>query len=131
MSASQNKESSAAATKATETKAGEPRDPEQIREEIDETREQLGETVAVVAEKTDVKKQAQARKEELKEQASAKADEAKEKAKEIGNRAKDAAPDSAQEGVAQVQRVASENPVPMALAGAFLAGIVAGRLLSR
>ena len=109
---------------------GAPR-PEQIREEIEETREQLGETVAAVAEKTDVKKQAQAKKEELKGQASEKVEEAKEKAGELGGRAKEAAPKSAQEGVGQAQRLASENPVPLALAGAFLAGIVVGRLFSR
>jgi ElaB/YqjD/DUF883 family membrane-anchored ribosome-binding protein len=130
MSPAENKASSAG-TKATATKPGEPRDPEQIREEIEETREQLGETVAAVAEKTDLKKQAQAKKEELKGQASAKAQEVKEKAREVGDKTKEAAPDSAQEGVQQAQRLVSENPVPMALAGAFLAGTVVGRLLSR
>jgi ElaB/YqjD/DUF883 family membrane-anchored ribosome-binding protein len=131
MSASQDKTSSAAAPKASHPIAGESRNPAEIREEIEETREQLGETVAAVAEKTDIKKQAQAKKDELKEKASAKAQDAKEKAREVGHKAKQAAPGSAQEGVEQVQRVASENPVPMALAGAFLAGIVVGRLLSR
>jgi ElaB/YqjD/DUF883 family membrane-anchored ribosome-binding protein len=110
---------------------GEPRDPDRIREEIEDTREQLGETVAAVAEKTDVKKQAEAKKEELKSQAADKAEQAKEKAREVTDRAKRATPDSAQGGVQQAQRVASENPVPMALAGAFLAGVVIGRLLSR
>jgi ElaB/YqjD/DUF883 family membrane-anchored ribosome-binding protein len=115
MSASEKK-----APATTETKADEPRDPEVIRAEIDGTREELGETVAAVAEKTDVKKQAEAKKDELKEQVSAKADALK-----------GAAPESAQEGMQQAQRLASENPVPMALAGAFLAGMVLGRLLSR
>jgi hypothetical protein len=81
------------------------RDPEEIREEIDETRAELGETVSEVAAKTDVKGQAQAKTDELKEQAGAKAQEA--------------------------QRVARENPVPVAVGGAFLAGIVLGRLTSR
>jgi DNA-binding XRE family transcriptional regulator len=35
--------------------------PEEIRQEIEETREELGDTVAAVAEKTDVKKQAKAK----------------------------------------------------------------------
>ena len=72
----------------------------------------------------DVKQQAQAKAEELKGQAGA-------KAKELSDKAKEAAPDSAREGVQQAQRLAKENPVPLALAGAFLAGVVLGRLLSR
>jgi ElaB/YqjD/DUF883 family membrane-anchored ribosome-binding protein len=107
------------------------RDPAEIRVEIEESREELGETVAAVAEKTDVKKQAQAKADELKSQAGDKAEEAKAKAKEVGEKAKEAAPDSATEGVQQAQRMAQENPVPVALAGAFLAGLVIGRLLSR
>jgi ElaB/YqjD/DUF883 family membrane-anchored ribosome-binding protein len=31
----------------------------------------------------------------------------------------------------QAQRIAQENPMPMALAGAFLAGFLLGRLFSR
>jgi F0F1-type ATP synthase assembly protein I len=42
------------------------RAPEEIREEIEETREELGDTVAAVTEKTDVKKQAQAKVDEVK-----------------------------------------------------------------
>jgi ElaB/YqjD/DUF883 family membrane-anchored ribosome-binding protein len=107
------------------------REPGEIRQDIEETREELGETVAAVAEKTDVKKQAQAKADELKQEATAKAEEAKTKAREIGEKAKEAAPDSAGEGVQQAQRLAKENPVPMALAGAFLAGMLLGRMLSR
>jgi ElaB/YqjD/DUF883 family membrane-anchored ribosome-binding protein len=91
MSASERWRSSSA------TGADEPREPEEIREDIDQTREELGDTVAAMAEKTDVKKQAQAKAEELKGQA---------------------------------QRIAQENP-PMALAGAFVAGFLLGKLFSR
>ncbi len=42
-----------------------------------------------------------------------------------------AEPASAQDGVQQAQRLVQENPVPMALGGAFLAGIAFGKLLSR
>ncbi|HEX4668485.1 MAG TPA: DUF3618 domain-containing protein [Solirubrobacterales bacterium] len=106
-------------------------DPGEIRQDIEETRAELGETVAAVAEKTDVKKQAQAKADELKQQAAAKAEEAKTKAREVGEKAKEAAPDNAGEGVQQAQRLAQENPVPMALAGAFVAGLLVGRMLSR
>jgi len=53
------------------------------------------------------------------------------KAKELSAKAKEAAPDSAGEGVEQAQRLAKENPLPLAFAGVFLAGVVLGRLLSR
>jgi ElaB/YqjD/DUF883 family membrane-anchored ribosome-binding protein len=109
---------------ATATGAAESREPEEIREDIERTREELGETVAAVAEKTDVKKQAQAKAEKLKGQAGA-------KAKELSNTAKEAAPDSATEGVQQAQRLAKENPVPLAFVSVFVAGVVFGRLLSR
>jgi ElaB/YqjD/DUF883 family membrane-anchored ribosome-binding protein len=81
------------------------RAPADIREEIEDTREELGETVAAVAERTDVKKQAQAKKDELKGRATEKASEAKAKAQ--------------------------ENPVPVAAAGAFVAGLLLGRMLWR
>jgi uncharacterized lipoprotein YmbA len=53
MSASERGKSSIA------TGAGESREPEEIREDIEQTREGLGDTVAAMAEKTDVKQQAQ------------------------------------------------------------------------
>jgi ElaB/YqjD/DUF883 family membrane-anchored ribosome-binding protein len=45
--------------------------PEEIRAEIEGTRGELGDTVAAVAEKTDVKKQVKARVEDVKARASA------------------------------------------------------------
>jgi hypothetical protein len=99
-------------------------DPEEIREDIEQTRGELGETVAALAEKTDVKQQAQAKAEELKGQASA-------KARELGDKAKEMAPDPAGEGVQQAQRIVQENPMPMALAGTFITGLLLGRLFSR
>lgn len=118
MSASEKGKSS------TATGAKESREPEEIRGDIEQTREELGDTVAAMAEKTDVKQQAKARAGELKGQAS-------EKAKELSEKAKEAAPDSAGEGVQQAQRLAQENPMPLAFVGIFLAGVVFGRLLSR
>jgi F0F1-type ATP synthase assembly protein I len=104
--------------------AKESRDPEEIREDIERTREELGDTVAAVAGRTDVKQQAKAKAEELKGQAGA-------KTKELGDKAKEVAPDSAAEGVEQAQRLAKENPLPLVFVGVFLAGVLFGRLLSR
>jgi preprotein translocase subunit SecF len=109
------------------TAGSEERSPEQIRSEIDETREEMGETVAAVAAKTDVKAQAQAKVDDVKDQAKAKADDAKAKAKELGDKAKAAAPESPQEGIAQAQELAKQNP--LAIAGAVLGLFVLWRLL--
>lgn len=118
MSASEKEKTS------TPTDAKESREPDEIREDIEQTREDLGDTVAAMAKKTDVKQQAQAKAEELKGQAGA-------KAKELSDKAKEVAPDSATEGVQQAQQLAKENPLPLALVGAFVAGVVFGRLSSR
>jgi ElaB/YqjD/DUF883 family membrane-anchored ribosome-binding protein len=105
--------------------------PEEIREEIEGTREELGDTVAAVTEKTDVKKRAKAKVDDVKAQASAKADEAKLKAKELGDKAKAAAPESPSEGVQQAQTLAKQNPKPLAIAAAVVGLLVLWRLLRR
>jgi hypothetical protein len=87
--------------------------PEQIRAEIEVTREELGDTVEALAEKTDVKAQAKA------------------KAKELGEKAKQAAPESPREGVQQAQALIKENPKPAAIAGGLLVLFVLWRLLRR
>lgn len=89
------------------------RETQEIRRDIEETRAELGETMSEVAARANVKKQARA------------------KAQELGGKAREIAPESATEGVQQAQRVAKENPVPLALGGVFLAGVAVGRLISR
>jgi preprotein translocase subunit SecF len=113
------------------TTGSEERGPEEIREEIEETREELGDIVAAVAEKTDVKKQAKAKVDDVKAQASAKADEAKLKAKELGEKAKAAAPESPSEGAQQARTLAKQNPAPLAIAAAVVGLLVLWRLLRR
>jgi hypothetical protein len=107
----------------------EEKSPAEIRAEIDETREEMGETVADLAAKTDVKAQAQAKVEDAKGQAKAKADDAKAKAKELGDKAKAAAPESPGEGVAQAQAYAKQNPKPVAIFAAVAALFLLWRLL--
>ena len=86
---------------------GGPDDPEALREEIAQTREELGDTMAALTEKSDVKAQA-----------SAKADELKAKAQEATE-------------AARVQ--AQDNPMPfiLAAAGALMALVVLRRLRRR
>jgi hypothetical protein len=77
-------------------------DPEQLRDEIQDDREQLGETVEALAQKADVKAQVQEKVDERKEQ--------------IG------------QGVEQVK----QRPVPIAaVVGGVLAGLVLVRWLKR
>jgi hypothetical protein len=88
----------------------EPLSPEQIEAETERTREELGQTVAAVAEMTDVKKQAKD-----------KVDEAKARA----DQAADAAAEAAHDIAAEVQR----NPAPVIVAAVAVAlvGIVVVR----
>ena len=81
------------------------KDPEEIQAEIDETREELGDTAEALAGKADIKGQAKAKVDETKQNAQQKAEELASKAQ--------------------------ENPVPAAIAGAFVAGVLVGRILSR
>jgi ElaB/YqjD/DUF883 family membrane-anchored ribosome-binding protein len=102
----------------------EQRSPEEIREDIEETRRELGDTAAELAGKTDVKSRAKAKVEDVRGTIGQKRDD-------LASRVSQAAPDNVSAGGSQVASVAKENPVPFALVGTFLAGIVIGRLLSR
>jgi hypothetical protein len=66
----------------------EPSDKEAIRDEIEHTREDLGETVAALSAKTDVKAQASAKADELKQRARDVGGEAKHRANEVAGRVK-------------------------------------------
>ncbi len=99
-------------------------DPEQIRQEIDETRQQLGDTVEALAEKTDVKKQARRKLDETKVTAATKKDQLLGKANELS-------PDGARTAAIQAAETARRNPVALVAAGGFVAGLVVGRIGSR
>ena len=95
----------------------EPRSPEQIEADIERTRREMGDTVAAVAEKADVKTRARL-----------KVDEAKARLKE---RAQAAAPDSAGDGAGKVARVAGENRRALVIGGAVLTAFLLGRASRR
>jgi ElaB/YqjD/DUF883 family membrane-anchored ribosome-binding protein len=99
------------------------RDPEQIREEIEETRAELGDTVAAMAQKTDVKAQAKQRIDHAKATVT-------EKTEEFVGKAKDVSPDTAVSAASTATQKARQNPLPVAAAGAFAAGFLLGRLMS-
>jgi ElaB/YqjD/DUF883 family membrane-anchored ribosome-binding protein len=94
--------------------------PEELRRDIDETREQLGDTVEALAEKTDVKAQAKQRVDAVK-------DSARQKQEEVKAKAKAATPETASSGAQQLVGAAKQNPLPVAAVGAFVAGVLLGR----
>jgi len=99
-------------------------DPEQLRSEIEETREQLGDTVETLARKADVKAQAKRKVAEVKASATEKKEQALGKAKEVS-------PDGTASAAAAASHKARENPIPLATVGAFAAGFLVGRLAKR
>jgi archaellum component FlaD/FlaE len=110
--------------------------PEQIEAEIEATREDLGDTVAELADKADVKKQAKKKVTQTKAKATAKKEDAMEAAttkeeEEGGRQAQQATPNSAAVAGEQAIAAARGNPVPLAVGGAFAAGFVVAWMLRR
>jgi hypothetical protein len=113
--------------------------PEQLRAEIQETREDLGDTVEALAAKTDVKRRARERADELKSSALLKKEELVSKVKRSsaeadGGAATPADAASSPAGPSAVERVKGtvrENPVPTAAVAAFIGGLAFARLIRR
>jgi ElaB/YqjD/DUF883 family membrane-anchored ribosome-binding protein len=103
---------------------GHQKSPEEIRVDIEQTREELGDTVEALAAKTDVKGQAKERIASLKDTAQTKKDE-------FASRAKETTPDSAAAGAQQIKSTVTNRPVPFAALGAFAFGLLVGWLLGR
>ena len=89
-------------------------DPSEIRQEVEETRAQMGETVEALAHRADVKERA-------KESASDKLESVKGKASGSTSRARGKAKDSAN----RLSSTAQENPLGVAVGGVAL-GLLAG-----
>jgi Protein of unknown function (DUF3618) len=100
------------------------RDPHEIREDIEQTRTELGETVETLAQKADVKGQATAKVDEVKGRLD-------DKRAESVDRFKQATPDSAGQAAATVTTKARENRTPLILAGVALGAFLAGRASGR
>jgi hypothetical protein len=100
------------------------REPQEIRRDIEDTRHEMGDTVEALAEKTDVKAQAQQKIADVKETIEAKRGE-------LVGKARGATPDGATSAAGTIQQKARENPVPVAVAGAFAVGLLLGRITRR
>jgi len=98
-------------------------DPEAIRQDIEQTREQMGETIGAIGYKTDVKSRA-------KESVTDKTDAIKSKVGSVMGQANDATPSTGEvkQGAQQAVSVAQENPLGLAI-GAVAAGFIAGMLI--
>ena len=99
----------------------EAKDPEQLREEIEETRRELGDTVEALAAKADVKTRVHEKVESTKESVAHKKDE-------LLGKARSTSPEGVSAGASQATQKAKENPVPEAAIGAFVAGFIVGRV---
>ena len=99
-------------------------DPRELRREIEHTREELGDTVAALAEKADVKAQARHKADEVKETVSSKKEE-------LISKARGATPASAQQSVHSATEAARRNPLPTGIMVALAAGILIGFLAAR
>jgi ElaB/YqjD/DUF883 family membrane-anchored ribosome-binding protein len=103
----------AAEAVADRTGAGEAKtDPDAVREDVRQTRQELGDTVEALAGKADVKGQAQAKVEETRERVSG------------------VTPEGAKRAAAQAGSSAQERPFP-AIALAFGLGLATGWLIKR
>ena len=98
-------------------------DPSQIREDIEQTRAEMGDTVDALAHKADVKSR-------MKESISDKTERFRNQMSGTASRIGDATPDREQvsEGAQEAVGVAQENPIGLAIGG-VAAGFLAGMLL--
>ena len=103
---------------------GAAQDPQELRRDIEHTREQLGDTVAALAEKADVKTQARHKVDDVKETVSSKKDE-------LVSKTREATPASAQQGMHTVADAARRNPLPAGIVAALAAGVLIGYLVGR
>jgi ElaB/YqjD/DUF883 family membrane-anchored ribosome-binding protein len=101
-----------------------PDDPQELRDEIERTRQDLGDTVAALAEKTDVKARAREKVADVRQNVS-------DRRTELVGRAKESSPDGASSAAVQVRTKAQENPIHTAAIAAFVGGFLLGRITAR
>jgi ElaB/YqjD/DUF883 family membrane-anchored ribosome-binding protein len=101
-----------------------PASPAQLRAEIERTRRDLGDTVAALAEKTDVKARAKEKVTEVRHTVN-------EKRTALVGRARESGPERANSAAVQVRAKAEANPVPTAAIAAFVGGFLFGRIMKR
>ena len=101
-----------------------PQDSAALRAEIERTRLDLGDTVAALAEKTDVKARAKGKVADVRHTVN-------DKREHLMGRARESTPDGAGSAVVQVRDKAQANPVPTAAIAALAGGFLLGRITKR
>ena len=107
------------------------RTPEQVRQEIEQTRAELGDTVAALSEKTDVKAQAKRAVTEARDTVTGKISDTQEtvtaKKSEFVSAARETSPDSALAAGQRVAALAKQNSRVLTVLAAFGLGLAIGR----
>ncbi|MEJ8646150.1 DUF3618 domain-containing protein [Streptomyces sp. MS1.HAVA.3] len=98
--------------------------PEELREQVEHTRDELGQTIEALAAKTDIKAQAKEKTAAVKEQAAEKtalvADQIRVQTQHAAQLVKDTTPDPVLDRAGQVATVARANRKPLLVAGVAL-----------
>ena len=102
----------------------EQRNPDQIQTDIEQTREELADTAAALAQKADVKARAHDKVDEVKAKVTGKVDS-------IKGSASEKTPDSAAGAAQSVNKKVRENPIPTAAVSAALLGFALGYISAR
>ena len=105
----------------------EARDPDKIRQEIEATRQELGDTIEALAEKTDVRAQAKHKIEESNAYISRRKDDLFGKKDGLLAKARETSPESLVSAVQHAAHKARESPLELAAISAFALGFVVGR----
>ena len=109
----------------------EQKSPDELRREIEETREGLGDTAAALAQKTDVKARARERMDGLKQTVVEKKEAVASKVGNGDGSEGGGAGAQASAVAVQARTKAQENPAATAALAAFLGGFVFGRITAR
>jgi|tagenome__1003787_1003787.scaffolds.fasta_scaffold20703081_3 hypothetical protein len=115
-------------------RVAEDKTPEQIRREIEDTRQDLGDTAAALAAKTDVKARAKEKVEGIKQTVSEKKESftsSSSSADPTGGGSQGSPLDQVKAKAPEFKAKAQENPIPTAAIAAFIGGFIFGRLTSR
>jgi len=111
------------------------RTPDEVRNEIEQTRRELGDTVAALAEKTDVKAQAKHVVDDAKENVTGRVSEIKQnvtgKKDDLLSSAQAATPASAGDAAQRVKGFAGDNAAVLVAISGFGLGWLVGRRASR
>jgi ElaB/YqjD/DUF883 family membrane-anchored ribosome-binding protein len=99
-------------------------DPGEVRQAIEQDRLELADTVQALAQKADVKQR-------VRETVSKNTDQLQHKASDVMSRVRGVTPEQVQSGLGTAADSVRQRPFPFAVAGAFLFGLLLGRLMGR